>query len=63
MPFPLTVDLATGFYLCPEGPRVLLGRSNPGGSPGFREGMDRGWLYPTLEAGLACFPLPEGAGP
>ncbi|MFX6629762.1 FAD-dependent oxidoreductase, partial [Acinetobacter baumannii] len=27
--FPLTIDLATGFYLRSEGARVLMGRSNP----------------------------------
>lgn len=59
--FPLTVDLGTGFYLRSEGPRLLLGRSNPEEPPGFLEGMDWGWLGPTLEAGLARFPFLEGA--
>lgn len=59
--FPLTMDLATGFYLRPEGARILFGRSNPREAPGFREGLDWSWLYPTLEAGLARFPLLEGA--
>jgi sarcosine oxidase subunit beta len=58
--FPLTIDLATGFYLRSEGPRLLLGRSNPKEPPGFREGVDWGWLSPTLEAGLARFPFLEG---
>ncbi|MFN4232358.1 NAD(P)/FAD-dependent oxidoreductase [Thermus sp.] len=58
--FPLTIDLATGFYLRSEGPRVLLGRSNPDEPPGFRGGMDWGWLAPTLEAGLFRFPFLEG---
>ncbi len=58
--FPLTVDLATGFYLRSEGPRLLFGRSNPDEPPGFREGMDWGWLPPTLEAGLSRFPFLEG---
>ena len=39
---------------------LLFGRSNPEEPPGFREGMDWGWLGPTLEAGLARFPLLEG---
>ncbi|WP_281158758.1 NAD(P)/FAD-dependent oxidoreductase [Thermus oshimai] len=59
--FPLTVDLGTGFYLRSEGPRLLLGRSNPEERPGFLEGMDWGWLGPTLEAGLARFPFLEEA--
>lgn len=58
--FPLTVDLGTGFYFRSEGPRLLFGRSNPEEPPGFREGMDWGWLSPTLEAGLARFPFLEG---
>lgn len=59
---PLTVDVATGFYLRGEGERVLFGRSNPDEPPGFREGMDWGWLEPTLEAGLSRFPWLERAG-
>lgn len=58
--FPLTIDLATGFYLRSEGERVLFGRSNPAEPPGFAEGMDWGWLLPTLEAGLLRFPFLEG---
>jgi len=59
---PLTVDAATGFYLRGEGERVLFGRSNTDEPPGFREGMDWGWLEPTLEAGLSRFPWLERAG-
>jgi len=59
---PLTVDVATGFYLRGEGERVLFGRSNPEEPPGFREGMDWSWLEPTLEAGLSRFPWLERAG-
>lgn len=59
---PLTVDVATGFYLRGEGERVLFGRSNPDEPPGFREGMDWSWLEPTLEAGLSRFPWLERAG-
>lgn len=58
--FPLTIDLATGFYLRSEGARVLMGRSNPDEPPGFSEGMDWRWLAPTLEAGLSRFPFLEG---
>ncbi|VCU52348.1 N-methyl-L-tryptophan oxidase [Thermus thermophilus] len=39
---------------------LLFGRSNPEEPPGFREGMDWGWLGPTLEAGLARFLFLEG---
>ncbi|GLV47341.1 hypothetical protein TJA_05130 [Thermus sp. LT1-2-5] len=58
--YPLTIDLASGFYFRPEGERLLLGRSNPDEPPGFREGVDWAWLGSTLEAGLARFPFLEG---
>ncbi len=58
--YPLTVDLGSGFYFRPEGPRLLLGRSNPKEPRGFREGVDWAWLGPTLEAGLSRFPFLEG---
>ncbi len=54
--YPLTVDLASGVYFRSEGERLLFGRSNPAEPPGFREGVDWGWLEPTLEAALARFP-------
>ncbi len=59
---PLTVDVASGFYLRGEGERLLMGMSNPEEPAGFREGMDWGWLEPTLQAGLARFPWLERAG-
>ncbi|XOB97459.1 NAD(P)/FAD-dependent oxidoreductase [Deinococcota bacterium DY0809b] len=62
MGLPLTVDVATGFYLRGEGERVLFGRSNPDEPPGFREGMDWSWLEPTLAAGLSRFPWLARAG-
>ncbi|MCS7057500.1 MAG: FAD-binding oxidoreductase [Meiothermus sp.] len=55
---PLTVDLHSGFWFRPEGSRLIFGRSNPA-DVGFREGMDWGWLEPTLEVGLARFPWLE----
>lgn len=54
--YPLTVDLASGFYLRSEGRRVIFGRSNEAEPLGFSEGVDWAWLEPTLEAGLARFP-------
>jgi sarcosine oxidase subunit beta len=58
---PLTMDLASGFYLRGEGERVLFGRGNPIERPGFVEGMDWAWLEPTLEVGMARFPWLEEA--
>jgi sarcosine oxidase subunit beta len=57
--YPLTIDLASGFYLRSEGERILFGRSNPDEPPGFREGMDWDWFEPTISAGLERFPWLE----
>jgi len=59
---PLTVDVASGFYLRGEGERLMFGMSNRDEPAGFNEGMDWGWLEPTLEAGLGRFPWLERAG-
>ncbi len=57
--YPLTIDLASGFYLRSEGQRILFGRSNPGEPPGFTEGMDWDWFEPTISVGLERFPWME----
>jgi glycine/D-amino acid oxidase-like deaminating enzyme len=54
--YPLTIDLKSGFYLRSEGKRILFGRSNQNEPPGFTEGMDWGWLEPTIQVGVARFP-------
>lgn len=54
--YPLTIDLASGFYLRSEGRRILFGRSNPDEPPGFTEGMDWDWLEPTIQVGMERFP-------
>ena len=58
---PLTVDVASGFYLRGEGERVLFGMSNHDEEPGFLTGIDWGWLEPTLTAGMGRFPWLEQA--
>src|SRR5437588_6330916 len=58
--YPLTIDLASGFYLRSEGQRILFGRSNPDEPPGFTEGMDWEWFEPTITVGLERFPWLEG---
>jgi sarcosine oxidase subunit beta len=60
--YPLTIDLKSGFYLRSEGERILFGRSNPDEPPGFTEGMDWGWLEPTIQVGVQRFPLLAGLG-
>ena len=57
--YPLTIDLASGFYLRSEGQRILFGRSNPDEPPGFSEGMDWDWFEPTISVGLERFPWLE----
>jgi len=54
--YPLTIDLASGFYLRSEGDRILFGRSNPDEPPGFTEGVDWDWFEPTIRAGSTRFP-------
>jgi sarcosine oxidase, subunit beta len=54
--YPMTIDLATGFYLRSEGQRVLFSRSNPDEAPGFTEGIDWEWFEETLAVGLKRFP-------
>lgn len=54
--FPLTIDVASGFYFRSEGQRLILGRSNPNEPPGFTTGVDFAWLDEVLEVGLARFP-------
>lgn len=54
--YPLTIDVASGFYLRSEGERIIFGRSNPNEVPGFTTGVDFAWLDETLEVGLRRFP-------
>jgi sarcosine oxidase subunit beta len=54
--YPLTIDLASGFYLRSEGKRILFGRSNPDEPPGFTEGVDWHWFEPTIKVGTKRFP-------
>ncbi len=54
--YPLTIDLASGFYLRSEGNRILFGRSNPDEPPGFTEGVDWDWFEPTIRVGSTRFP-------
>ena len=54
--YPLTIDLASGFYLRSEGDRILFGRSNPDEPPGFTEGVDWDWFEQTIKLGTTRFP-------
>jgi sarcosine oxidase subunit beta len=60
--YPLTIDIASGFYLRSEGQRVLFGRSNPDEPPGFTAGIDWDWFEETLAVGLERCPWLEETG-
>jgi sarcosine oxidase subunit beta len=61
-PMPLTIDVASGFYMRREGPSVLFGLSNEGEPSSERLDVDWPWLESVLEAGVARFPVLEQAG-
>jgi sarcosine oxidase subunit beta len=53
---PLTVDVASGFYLRSEADRILFGRSRPDEPPGFTRGIDWDWFEQVLRVGVGRFP-------
>jgi len=53
---PMTIDVATGFYLRSEGARLLMGFANPDETPGYTISMDWNWLERALEGGVERFP-------
>lgn len=55
-PLPMTIDVATGFYLRSEGARLLMGFANPNEEPGYTTSMDWDWLEKALETGVERFP-------
>ncbi|RRR67167.1 MAG: FAD-binding oxidoreductase [Candidatus Viridilinea halotolerans] len=59
---PLTIDMASGFYMRHEGASILMGRSNPAEPSSFNQNVDWEWLDQVLEAGLHRFPILEAAG-
>jgi sarcosine oxidase subunit beta len=61
-PMPLTIDVASGFYMRREGRSVLFGLSNEAEPTSERLDVDWQWLERVLEAGVARFPALEQAG-
>ncbi|GAB4445723.1 MAG: FAD-binding oxidoreductase [Chloroflexi bacterium OHK40] len=61
-PIPLTIDVASGFYMRKEGESILMGKSNPAEPSSFTTTVDWDWLDQVLEAGLWRFPVLEQAG-
>lgn len=60
--YPLTVDVASGYYFRSEGRRVIMGRSNPEQPPGFFQGGDMQDLERVVTFGMARFPWLADAG-
>jgi sarcosine oxidase subunit beta len=54
-PYPLTVDVGSGFYFRSEGERLIFGQSNPD-DRGFSEGIDWPWLDTVVASALERFP-------
>jgi sarcosine oxidase subunit beta len=54
-PYPLTVDLGSGFYFRSENQRLIFGQSNPADT-GFSEGIDWPWLDTVVASALDRFP-------
>ncbi len=59
---PLTVDVASGFYMRKEHDSLLFGKSNTAEPPSHNQQVDWDWLDAVLEAGLERFPILETAG-
>lgn len=53
--WPLTIDVASGLWLRPEGERLIFGESNPA-DRGFAEGVDWNWLEVVADHGMQRFP-------
>lgn len=58
---PLTIDVASGFYMRKEQDSIVFGLSNLAEPPGFNLDVDWDWLEPTTLAGFYRFPVLEGA--
>jgi len=54
-PYPLTVDLGSGFYFRSENQRLIFGQSNAADT-GFSEGIDWPWLDTVVASALDRFP-------
>ena len=60
--YPLTIDLASGFYLRSKGNRVLFGRSNSDEPPGFTEGDELGLVGANDKSRLDTLSLAGSTG-
>src|SRR5262249_33697826 len=55
--FPFVIDTASGFYMRPEGDKLLIGVTNENEPPGENLAVDWEWLETVLERGSARFPF------
>ena len=61
-PFPFVIDTASGFYMRPEGDKLLIGVTNENEPPGENLAVDWEWLETVLERGSARFPFLADVG-
>jgi sarcosine oxidase subunit beta len=59
---PFVIDTASGFYVRPEGAKLLIGVTNEDEPPGENLAVDWDWLETVLERGSARFPLLANTG-
>lgn len=52
---PLTIDVATGFWMRKEHDSLIMGLSNPNEPAGYNIAVDWAWLDTVLDAGFARF--------
>lgn len=57
--FPFVIDTASGFYVRPEGEKLLIGVTNENEPPGENLAVDWDWLETVLELGTGRFPFLE----
>jgi sarcosine oxidase subunit beta len=61
-PFPFTIDTASGFYMRPEGEKLLIGVTNEAEPSSENLNVDWEWLETVLERGSARFPFLANTG-
>lgn len=60
--FPFTIDTASGFYMRPEGDKLLMGVTNEAEPSSENLAVDWDWLETVLERGTERFPFLENVG-
>ena len=60
--FPFVIDTASGFYMRPEGEKLLIGVTNENEPPGENFAVDWEWLETVLERGAERFPFLANTG-